>query len=160
MLSPLTSVFYVQISPDRIVVRNVKTGEFLSEVPEVAIEHNPKSKLVGVGNEVKAFSGRSGVLVFNPFTHPRMLVSDFTVAEQILKTMIRRMKRSFFAASPVIIMHPIGNPLGGYTQVEIRVFRELAIGAGASEVIVWRGRSLLDQEVLAREFPRDGEVLF
>ena len=39
---------------------------------------------------------------------------------------------------------------GGLSQVEDRVFRELAAGAGAKEVLVWVGDELSDQAMLAK----------
>jgi rod shape-determining protein MreB len=56
-------------------------------------------------------------------------------------------------------MHLLGNPAGGFTQVEIRAFHEMAIGAGAGEVKVWQGRALTDQELLSGTFPADGKLL-
>ena len=56
-------------------------------------------------------------------------------------------------------LHPQGDPAGGFTQVEIRAFHEMALGAGASEAVVWQGRSLTDQELLARDFPSGGQRL-
>ena len=63
------------------------------------------------------------------------------------------------AVSPRVVMHPLGDPAGGFTQVEIRAFHEMALGAGASDVRVWQGRALTDQELLSRTFPADGQVL-
>jgi hypothetical protein len=36
---------------------------------------------------------------------------------------------------------------GGLSEVEERVLKEVAIGAGASKVVVWVGRELSDGEV-------------
>jgi rod shape-determining protein MreB and related proteins len=159
LLSFLSPLFYVQISPERLSIRNVKTGETLSEPPQIAIEHTPKARILAVGAQAAAASGTS-VEVVNPFAHPRSLVSDFTVGEQLLKSFLSRMgPRSLFRAAPRIVFHPLGKPEGGFTQVEIRALHEMALGAGASEVVVWEGRSLTDQELLAGEFPQGGRVL-
>jgi len=58
-------------------------------------------------------------------------------------------------------MHPLGEPAGGFTQVEARAFHEMALGAGAAKAMVWRGRNLSDQELLSGQFPSGsaGEVL-
>lgn len=66
---------------------------------------------------------------------------------------------SFLVPAPRAIMHPMGDPAGGFTQVEARAFHEMAIGAGASQVKVWQGRALSDQEVLTGTFPSSGKVL-
>jgi len=95
--------------------------------------------------------------VVNPFAHPRTLVSDFTVAEQLLKyQLLRVLKPRFWRPSPCVVMHPMGKADGGYTQVERRAFREMALGAGASQVFLWIGRPLTDAELLARK-PPSGE---
>ena len=153
------SCLYVQLSPDRLLVRDPKTGVQFSEIPEVGVAGDPKKRIVGVGLAAKsAVAGLNGVLV-NPFAHPRSLVSDFTVAEQLLKTVVRQMLGSrFFRPSPRMVMHPLGDPLGGFTQIEMRAIRELALGAGASVVVVWRGRALSDQEVLDEKYPPEGEA--
>ena len=160
MLASLMPTVYVQVSPERLTVRNARTGEAISEVPEVAISDGPKPRIVGVGTEARLHKSAPSVKIINPFAHPRSLVSDFTVAEQLLKAFLRRLQgRSIFALSPKLVMHPLGYPAGGYTQVEIRAFHEMALGAGASRVVVWQGRGLSDQELLSGKFPSGGQVL-
>jgi rod shape-determining protein MreB len=156
MLRSLVPLLYVRISPERLVVTNVKTGASISEVPELAIAGEPK-RVLGFGAGARSAAAQYGGVVVNPFAHPRSMVSDFTVAEQLLKAFVRRINsRSWFVPSPRIIMHPIGHPEGGFTQVERRAFREMASGAGASEVVVWTGRELTNQEVSDGAFPAGG----
>jgi rod shape-determining protein MreB len=157
LLSAFAPLLYVQISPERLTVRDVKAGETLSEPPELAI--GPKASVVGVGAEARTRADAS-VQVVNPFAHPRTLVSDFTSGEQLLRAFLRRLlPRSAFGISPRVVMHPLGEPAGGFTQIEIRALREMALGAGASEVLMWQGRPLTDQELLAGQFPAGGRVL-
>ncbi len=61
LLSSLVPTVYIQLSPERITLRNAKTGETLSEVPRIAVA--------------------TGADAINPFAHPRSLVSDFTAGE-------------------------------------------------------------------------------
>ena len=161
MLTTLAPTLYVQLSPERLTVRNPKTGAALSEPPEVAIEQVPKPRLVAVGAAARAAgTGSSVIEVHNPFAHPRSLVSDFTVAEQLLKAFVRRLQgHGWLTLAPRVVMHPQGDPAGGYTQVEIRALHELAMGAGASQAVVWQGRGLTDEELLSRRFPSDGQLL-
>ena len=154
------STLYVQIAPERLVVRDPKSGKTLSEPPEVAIVRSPNVKIVGFGSEARLRSTEPSVEVVNPFGHPRSLISDFTVGEQLLKLMLARVNSSSgLVVPPRVVMHPLGDPAGGFTQVEIRAFHEMAIGAGASEVKVWQGRPLIDQELMSGTFPSDGKVL-
>lgn len=143
-------IIYVQISPDRLILRNIKSGEVISEVPEVAIAYDKKVRIVGVGSETNIHRSNPSVKIVNPFAHPRTLISDFTVAEQMLKILLRRMQgSSIFVISPKVVIHPLGEPEGGFTQIERRAFRELAFGSGASQVELREGRVLTDQEILS-----------
>jgi rod shape-determining protein MreB len=157
-----TRVFYVQLSPQRLTVRNAATGEQISEVPEIAITKPPaKQRVVAVGAAARAVTDGTPVEVINPFTHPRTLVSDFTVAEVLLKAFFKRMPSNGWAQlmpAPCAVMHPLGEWEGGLTQVELRALRELALGAGASNAYVWQGRTLTGAELLAKHLPADGVV--
>lgn len=140
LLSSLVPTVYIQLSPERITLRNPKTGETLSEVPSIAV--------------------KAGADAINPFAHPRSLVSDFLAGETLLKALLRKLlPRSLFTASPRVVLHPLGDPDGGFTQIEVRALQEMARGAGASEVVVWQGRNLTDQELQDRQFPADGKQL-
>lgn len=157
MLASLVPVLYIQIAPDRITVRNPKSGLTVSEVPEMAISAAPKQIILAIGPQARGVAAAQAAQLVNPFAHPRSLVSDFTVAEQLLKHYVRQVQgRSLLAISPIIVIHPLGDPEGGFTQVERRAFAEMARGAGASQVVVWTGRPLTDQELLSRQFP-EGE---
>lgn len=111
---------YIQVRENRIEVRNVEDS--------------------------RAFSQQA-----NPgFSHPRMLVGDFTAAQACLKSLLAQARGSGFALSGAAIIQPLEKIGGGLSQVEERLFRELAVGAGASRVIVWVGATLDDAEVMAR----------
>jgi rod shape-determining protein MreB len=149
---------YVQVSPERLTLRNPRSGMVISEVPEIAISYGDKVQIVGAGSEASSYRANPSVKVLNPFAHPRSLVSDFTVAEHLLKIFLRRMQRSsFFAISPKVIFHPMGEPVGGFTQVEFRAFREMAFGAGAAQVVIWAGHPLTDRELLSEQYPAGDE---
>jgi rod shape-determining protein MreB len=157
MFFTLNPIIYVQISPERLTLKNLKTGESISEVPELAISAPPKSKILAVGPQARVAAGFQPATVINPFAHPRSLVSNFTAGEQLLKHQVRRaLGNSFLTPSPYIVIHPLGSPAGGFTQVERRAFREMAMGAGASEVHVWTGRPLTEQELLSKQPPSNG----
>lgn len=52
MFSALQPIVYVQVSPERLTLKNLKTGESISEVPEIAISATPKPKILAVGGDV------------------------------------------------------------------------------------------------------------
>lgn len=152
---------YLRLSPERLTVRNVKTGVFVSEVPEIAILRvSKKSQILGVGAEASLHRATPFVELINPFAHPRTMVGDFTAGQEVVKAFIRKLPgSSWFALAPRVVFHPLGDPAGGFTQVEARAFREMALGAGASDVVMWQGPELSDQEVLSGRFPSTGKLL-
>lgn len=159
MLKAFIPTVYVQVSAQRLTVRNPKTGKMVTEVPEMAIVSGAKPKIVGLGTEARSRQSAS-VQVINPFAHPRTLMSDITAGEQLLQAFLRRLQGdSLFAVSPRVVLRLLGDPAGGFTPVEIRAFREMALGAGAAAVLVWQGRNLTDEELLTQEFPAGGQVL-
>lgn len=159
MLSAFLPLVYVQISPELLTVKHVKSGAVVSEIPEVAISTGPKVRILAVGPQARLAAASEAAKVSNPFAHPRTLVSDFTLAEQLIKHQLRRvLSNHFWMPSPCVVMHPMGKAEGGYTQVERRAFREMALGAGASQVFLWIGRALTDVELMRRQPPSgDGE---
>ena len=157
MLSALMPLIYVQISPERLTIRKPKSGQTSSEIPELAISLSPVRRIIGVGAQARLAAASAPAEIVNPFAHPRSLISDFTLAEQLLRYRLKTMhSRSWLAASPHIVIHPLGEPQGGFTQVELRALRELASAAGAAKVNVWTGRALTDEELLARRAPAGG----
>ncbi|MDR2838368.1 MAG: hypothetical protein LBV49_07385 [Azonexus sp.] len=85
-----------------------------------------------------------------PFSHPRMLVGNFTAAAECLKKAISEARGSGLFLSTSVVIHPLEKIDGGLTQVEDRLLRELALGAGASKVAVWVGPPLSDAEVISK----------
>ena len=83
-----------------------------------------------------------------PFTTARLLIGQFQAAEKLLKRALTEMsKGGIFAASPQILIQPLEMLDGGLSEVEERVLKEVATGAGASKVVVWVGHELSDAEV-------------
>ncbi|MFZ3287897.1 MAG: hypothetical protein WA191_13760 [Telluria sp.] len=111
---------YVQVRENQFVVRNIGDSRALQR------------------NATPAFS------------HPRMLVGNFTAAQACLKKLLFEARGSGFALTTSVVIHPLEKIDGGLTQVEERLFHELAIGAGASKVVVWVGAPLSDSEVLSK----------
>jgi rod shape-determining protein MreB len=84
------------------------------------------------------------------FSHQRMLVGNFTAAQDCLKAAISEARGSGFALLTSVVIHPLEKIEGGLTQVEERLFHELAVGAGAAKVFVWDGAPLSDAEVISK----------
>jgi rod shape-determining protein MreB len=108
-------ILYVQVFASRFLVSNVRSGR------TVAVVRDPAS------------------------VSPRMLIADFSVAQQQLKDTIRSVRRGI--RRPEILIHPMERIEGGVTQVEHRVFAELGMGAGGAKVGVYCGPTLLGDAV-------------
>jgi rod shape-determining protein MreB len=79
-----------------------------------------------------------------------MLVGNFTAAQECLKAALSEARGTGFSISTSVVIHPLEKTDGGLTQVEERLFHELAAGAGASRVFVWVGAPLTDAEVISK----------
>lgn len=86
-----------------------------------------------------------------PFTTHRLLVGEFSNAEQLLTRLVKELNGSnWFALSPSILVHPLEMVDGGLSQVEERVFLELGLGARARAAKVYVGPELTDQAVISK----------
>ena len=84
-----------------------------------------------------------------------MLIGDFTAAEHALKVSLKEIaKGRFFSVPPHVVMQPLEKIEGGLSEIEERIIREVAIGAGASKAVVWVGPELNDSQV--KEKLREG----
>jgi rod shape-determining protein MreB and related proteins len=83
-----------------------------------------------------------------PFTTARLLIGEFVAAESLLKRALRETSgKGFFSVAPRVVIHPLEMTEGGLSEIEKRVMQEVAIGAGASKVVVWTGPELADHAV-------------
>jgi hypothetical protein len=116
----LSGSIYARIYANRIRVRNLENG----------IEVDLRSEA--------------------PFTTKRLLVGEFSKAERLLKNGLRKVHKGTFSPSPIILIQPMEMVEGGLSEVEERLFKELAAGAGARRVLIWIGHELSDHEALLR----------
>lgn len=140
------NTLYIQIWSEMLKVKDVTSGAEFYQPPYVALQKNSKGKLIvkATGLEAKNLSGTPNVEVTNPFSHPRLLIADFQKAEKILMHAVREVcARKFLPPSPRVVIQPMEKLEGGLTDIELRVFRELCIGAGAREVVVYVGSPLV-----------------
>lgn len=136
---------YVQLREDRIKISHIEEKSVYDQRPYIAIDRsNPKKEVIhAIGNDAYNLRSDKNFAVSNPFSHPRVLVGSFVKAEKILMhgiVMVHKPRR--ITPSPVVIVHPMEKLEGGITDIECRVYRELALGAGAREVHLHVGDEL------------------
>lgn len=144
IFSRFATVLYVQIWENRIKVTDVSNKESFDDRPIVIIQtaNNGAKIISGIGkNAGQAL--KSNEVAVNPFSHPRVLFSDFYVGEKLLQHAFKHLSNiKSLRPRPRVIVHPMEKTEGGLTMIENRAFRELAMGAGAIEVKIYTGNSL------------------
>ena len=116
-----SNTLYVRVARNELRVKHLESGKTLTVVPP------------------------------EPFTTQRLLVGRFDVAQHALRKALRELAGGgLLALAPAVVMHPLEMIEGGLSQVEERIMREMAIGAGARKVAVWTGPDLSDADVKAR----------
>ncbi len=143
----LDNVLYIQVSAQQLRVLNLSTEAEFNEVPVIATEpagHNSsKVKIKAIGAQAQALINDFGIEVVNPFLHPRLLIANFPRAEKVMAHAFKHVCRSrVFSPSPRVVVQPMEKLEGGLTDVEVRAFREMCLGAGAREVVVYVGAPL------------------
>ncbi|MCK5725656.1 MAG: rod shape-determining protein [Thiotrichaceae bacterium] len=142
ILDKFGTVLYVQIWEKRIKVTDITTKKIFDEKALVAVKNeNGKKSIEAVGNNATLVSNVN-TSVSEPFSHERLLLSNFTLAEILLRYILNTLVKRKIFVSPKVVIHPMEKIEGGLGQIEIRAFRELAIGAGARDAKVHQGREL------------------
>lgn len=160
MLRRLRPTVYAQLAPDRLRVRDVRTGRAYEAMPIGAVLTGPLPRVIRVGDDARTASADRPLEIVNPFKHPRTLLADAALGAQVLKGFLAKLYPfRLVPRMPVLVLHPRVDPEGGFTGIEVRALREMGHGAGASKVILWQGRELLERELRALEFGSGGKVL-
>ncbi|MCY0967272.1 rod shape-determining protein [Parathalassolituus penaei] len=140
--SPLV---YLQIWSQRIRLVNINTGVVYEDIPWLAVATDAKGKksVVGFGKEALAARSRPNVELLNPFDHPRMILADFEIAEKTLSLMLPKvLSGNWLKRSPRLLIQPMEKLEGGLAGVERVMLVQMALGAGANQVITYTGPDL------------------
>jgi rod shape-determining protein MreB len=137
---PPKRLVYVQVSPERILLRRVATGETIDDVPQAAID--PQGLVVAYGRGAEeAAKWHPNLRLVNGFSHPRTLLGDMDVAaatlRAFLETMFPGMRRRFRKLAPDMVIHPVG--LEELSGLEVWGLQRVAELAGARHVSLWQG---------------------
>ena len=137
---------YVQVWERRLKVSNIRSKKIFDEVPLIAVRRDVDKRfsIEAIGNRAKSKLEDGNYDVVNPFSHPRLLISDIRAAETLLKFVFRKLTdNGYIVPSPRVIFQPMEKLEGGVTAMEERTFRELCLGAGARDVYLQVGNELL-----------------
>jgi actin-like ATPase involved in cell morphogenesis len=81
-----------------------------------------------------------------PFSTKRFLVAEFSIAQKLLQSALEKLNKGFI--KPIVVVHPLENIEDRLSEVEEKIFKELALSAGAREVKLHIGRELSSEELL------------
>lgn len=143
--STFSNDLYIQAWEKRLKITNVTSHETFDEEPLVALQNDKRGRpvVVAVGNAVKNLVNAHQYVISNPFSHPRLLVNDFQVAEKVLAYGVKQVhKNRRLPPSPRVVFQPMEKLEGGVTTIEERLYRELCLGAGARQVLLHTGNEL------------------
>jgi hypothetical protein len=110
-----TPIYYVQIKKNSLTVKCANTGKSIT------------------------------LDASTPFSSKRLLIGEFTVAENLLKQAFSHFPKSLLA--PIAVMHPLELIDEKLSEVEEKVLREIALSAGVKQVKLWMGKVLTDSEL-------------
>ena len=137
---PSRRLVYVQISPERILLRRVATGETIDDVPQAAVDAQGVVVAYGRGAD-DAVHWHPNLRLVNGFSHPRTLMGDVDAAaatlRAFLETMFPRMKRRWRPIKPDLVIHPVGTDV--LSGLEVWGLQRVAELAGARHVSLWQG---------------------
>ncbi|NDY72834.1 hypothetical protein DO021_15135 [Desulfobacter hydrogenophilus] len=152
---------YIKFSDEWISVKHVETGNTIEDKPLLAIKQNQKGENIvyAIGSEVEQLPNDTTISIHNGFSHPRVCINDFEIAQTTLMHFIRKAVNKKLMIRPIIIMHPKKDLQGGLSQIEGKAIKELATVVGAQKCYVWVGRELKDVEMISLNFPpQDGPI--
>jgi len=91
--SMFSNDLYIQVWEHRLKISIIDTTNVYDEEPLMAIKSDKKGQpiVVEIGSKVKTLGDLERDKVVNPFSHPRLLVHDFVVAEKIIQHAIRQL---------------------------------------------------------------------
>ena len=136
--------YYVRLCRNRLTVRDATGGGFYDDEPLVALSDNNPPMIEAIGANARSASN----ITINPFSHPRVFIADFLIAEKVLLHAFKIVSGGKpFRVSPIAVVHITEELDGGLTQIEYRALRELFDNAGARRTYFWDGKELSDEEL-------------
>ena len=134
-------LYLLQLWRDRFELRDLHSGAVISEPPVVVLgDQAGKVVFAAAGREAQTMALTEGMRRISVTDHPRVLVGDFSLTEKYLQWLLRKAGAGrLMPSAPRLVMQQQDCLEGGLTEVELRMLRELALGAGAREVLVLEG---------------------
>jgi hypothetical protein len=117
----------------------------------------------GQASGMAVATGEHATVLSSAFAHPRTLMGDFKEVSASFRNLLKQLGHgAWYRRKPWALVHLIPSQEGGYTNVELRAFREAMLEAGCEQVFLLDSREppLSDTQLaeVKREFGKT--VLF
>lgn len=160
MIDFLISIFfnstvYIKFSASTLFARYVQKNRVVEERPFLAVKRgkNRRNRVVGFGKDTSIAKSKDPeiITVHDPFSNSRTFVSNFEVAENILRHLIYMVVQRRIIVRLFVVLHPLEKLEGGITQIEYRGLMELGECIGGRKVYIWTGSNLADNDLLSKK---------
>ncbi len=134
-------IVYIRFTRDKISLYYYPSGVHYEDEPIIAIKKKGNKEIVSaVGKEISDLKPEDTSVVYTPFKPFSLEPDNFNLAEKVVHYLIKKgatFKGSL--VSPRVIIHPDKTYVA---EGEEEAYRELALSAGAREVVVYVGDKL------------------
>ena len=139
-------IVYIRFRRDKVSFFYHPSGVRYEDEPILAIKKKGNKDIVtAVGIEIKELSEEDNSVIYTPFKPFEIEPDNFNHAEKVITYLMKKgatFKGSL--VSPRVIIHPNKTYV---SEMEEDAYRELAMSAGAREVIVYVGDELQIEEL-------------
>lgn len=152
ILNPLSffsrSTFYVRFDASSLSVLDTRSLAEFRDEPLVATRRGEDGvlRVTAVGSLARQAARDRDVSVANPFSHERIVIREFQLAEALLRYAIARTTGKVRMVRTNMVIHPLRQLSSGLSDIERRALQEFAISAGARRVVVHVGPHLSPDE--------------
>ena len=138
---------YIRFRKEKVYLTYLPSHVTVETLPIIAVEKKGKDfKVSAVGREVLDLPTDSKAVVYTPFEPFSFEPENFEMAERCLQYLLRQGLGKSALIAPKVVIHPDKSYL---SEMEEQAYRELALSAGSREVVVYIGKMLNSDEVLA-----------
>lgn len=146
LFSSSEHIVYIRFRREKVSFYYYPSGVRYEDAPILAIKKKGNKEVVtAVGKEIKELSEEDSSAIYTPFKPFEIEPDNFNHAEKVI-TYLMKKGASFKGSlvSPRVIIHPNKTYV---SEMEEDAYRELAMSAGAREVVVYVGDELKVDEL-------------
>ena len=146
LFKPSNQIIYIRFTRDKVSFYYYPSDVHYEDEPILAVRKKGNKELVSaVGREIYDLQPEDTSVIYTPFKPFELEPDNFNLAEKLIRYLMQKgggSKGSIVA--PRVIIHPDKTYV---SEMEADAYRELALSAGAREVVVYVGDALQPDEI-------------